>query len=132
MPLEPSVGGQAPNGLEFWDDRTKTPLEVVTYEFAELQDRAEKSLPIGWCNGCVAAAKVKEEKGEPAEPIRAAVTTIAQVQQIEVPVPGALGQKIVQPVVMALPSCIFHIGLDKSGSRKVQPSNGRIALPGSS
>jgi len=75
-----------------------------------LQRAASAKVPLGWCQVCIGAAKLALGNGEAPEPIQAAVTMIARVQNMEVQ-PG-----VAMPAVFTIPACWDHIGSSKSSS----------------
>ena len=117
-PCKPDCPGY---GSAYQIDKTTNALVTVEYEFVTIQREADERLPIGWCNACVANAKNAQDQGLPADAIHAGVTTIAQIQKLKLP-----DQPMPVTVVIPLPSCLYHIGIDKSGSRRIQVADGPL------
>jgi hypothetical protein len=69
-----------------------------------LQRAANAKVPLGWCQVCIGAAKLALGNGEVPEPIQAAVTMIARLQNMEIPGVGTM------PAVFTIPACWDHIG----------------------
>lgn len=82
-------------------------LAVVVYQ--NPQKMADRLCPLGWCNTCIANAKVAENNGIPAEHISAAVAMIPQVVPVSIPGQGT------SFTAATLGACWEHIGFTKTG-----------------
>jgi hypothetical protein len=82
-------------------------LEQVSYDWDKIQARAEEILPFGFCNACMTRVKEAESAGQPADPVRAAVTLVAQITTLQAG-PGQVAQGLA-----TFPVCAQDIQVQK-------------------
>jgi hypothetical protein len=83
--------------------------KLVRVVYQNPQKMADRLCPLGWCNTCIANAKVAENSADPAPPvIHAAVAMIPQVVPVTVPGQGT------QHTAATLGACWEHIGFTKT------------------